>query len=212
MFAVLFLKQSPSVAISPILEKLPTLCPIHAVFWREITEDTWLHLNLLCLSLPLFSLWPLNLAFDCLLSLSLSIVTNRCRERQMKKYSRSYRKAHTTARGALWIWCLCYLFVDIGAFVVVVVSQALVPRREAGRRRTNSFCFLSKRGRAERGERCPSRLVSHMLEINGWFTAPPQSTSHVESYCLYCYSLIPQGFPTYLLHSSVSDCRLLSSV
>lgn len=84
-----------------------------------------------------------------------------------------------------WTWCLSHVFVDIGAFVfVVAVSQALVPRREAGRRRTTSFCFLSDRGRATRGERCPNRSVAHFLRVNSWFTA--------SLCCLYSY-LIPQG-------------------
>ena len=84
-----------------------------------------------------------------------------------------------TAWGLHWIWCLCYVFVDISAFVLVV-SQALVPRREAGRRRTTSFCFLSNRGRAERGERCPNQWVPDMMEINGWIYSTTPCTSHVE--------------------------------
>lgn len=107
-------------------------------------------------------------------------------------------------------WCIhcMFLFFDIDARVFAV-SQAPLPRREERRRRTTSFCFLIYRGQAERGERCPNRLVPHMLEINDWFMALPVCTSHLENYWLSWCSLIKQGFPMYLLHSSVSDCSML---
>lgn len=83
---------------------------------------------------------------------------------------REPRNTEETQQSPVATSTLCYLFllfVDI-CFHCCFVSQALVPRSEAGRRRTTFFCFISSRGQ-ESGERCPNRLVP-TSGINGSLT------------------------------------------
>lgn len=98
----------------------------------------------------------------------------------------------------------CDVYVDVGSyFSVVAVLQELVPRREEVRRRTNSFCFLSNRGRAERGERCPNRSVPYKYR-DEWLICSTTTTPEHLSWTELLLALLFFN-PTYLLHSSVSD-------
>lgn len=65
---------------------------------------------------------------------------------------------YSRALGLRLPYVVFFLFFFDICFHCCFVSQALVPRSEAGRRRTTSFCFISSRGQ-ESGERCPNRLV-----------------------------------------------------
>lgn len=102
------------------------------------------------------------------------------------------------------------------AYVICLLTSVhlflLCPRRCPGERREDGGRLLSVFSAAAGGQREEKDAQTGECPTCRRRTADLQRRSspcspHEESYCPCSYSLIPQGSPPYLLHSSVSDCR-----